>query len=158
MLARHSDSELLLHAGDHAEDVIKHKDIPVRAVCGNCDDPRSAAAEELFDLFGVQVLLVHGHKFRVKETPLPLLFRAKEIGAQIVIYGHSHVPVLAEEDGIILLNPGSLSYPRGGFSTPSYALMDLRIFGKTTEVAIQHLDLSGKPIKGFSLKKVFSKT
>ena len=50
---------------------------------------------------------------------------AKERKAQIVIFGHSHMPYLQEEDGITFLNPGSISKPRQVSFEPTYAIMKL---------------------------------
>lgn len=41
----------------------------------------------------------------------------------ILVFGHTHVPVLKKEDGVIYLNPGSPSYPKGG-SPASFAFID----------------------------------
>ena len=49
--------------------------------------------------------------------------RAAGIG--LVISGHSHQPLLASSDGVIFLNPGSVSHPRGG-SKPSLAMVQVR--------------------------------
>ena len=41
----------------------------------------------------------------------------------ILIFGHTHVPVLKKEDGVVYFNPGSPSYPKGG-SPASFGLID----------------------------------
>lgn len=41
----------------------------------------------------------------------------------VLIFGHTHVPVLKKEDGVIYFNPGSPSYPKGG-SPASFGLID----------------------------------
>lgn len=43
----------------------------------------------------------------------------------IVMYGHTHRPVVDTEDGVIAVNPGSLSYPRQEGHRPSYIVMEL---------------------------------
>ena len=42
----------------------------------------------------------------------------------IVMFGHTHRPVIEYGDGIIALNPGSVSYPRQEGKQPSYILME----------------------------------
>ena len=50
---------------------------------------------------------------------------ARERGADIVMYGHTHKPALTREDDLITLNPGSVSYPRQQGRRPSYMIMEL---------------------------------
>ena len=51
-----------------------------------------------------------------------LLYRGEEVHADMVLYGHTHVPDLSADGPRLLLNPGSLSRPRGG-SVESCALI-----------------------------------
>ena len=37
---------------------------------------------------------------------------AKRFGADILIFGHTHIPYLEKEEDVILLNPGSLALPK----------------------------------------------
>ena len=46
-------------------------------------------------------------------------------GADIVMYGHSHRPVVDYDEGVIAINPGSLTYPRQEGRRPSYILMEI---------------------------------
>jgi putative phosphoesterase len=57
--------------------------------------------------------LVHGYE----ETEAERIQKAKELGCQVAISGHTHVKVLKEQDGIILLNPGSTTIPKDGTSS-----------------------------------------
>ena len=50
---------------------------------------------------------------------------AKSKGADIVMFGHTHIPVIDYDDDIIALNPGSLSHPRQEGHQPSYILMEI---------------------------------
>jgi putative phosphoesterase len=114
--------DLLLHAGDHATDVLGiHPNLI--AVCGNCDNIGVANVEQEFHLLGVKAMLTHGHTLHVKTTPLPLLYRAQELDARLVIFGHTHTPTLFIEDGRVFLNPGSLAYPRG-YTVCTYAIAE----------------------------------
>ncbi|KEO84985.1 hypothetical protein EL26_00005 [Tumebacillus flagellatus] len=148
--------DLLVHAGDHADDVLESFPHAV-AVCGNCDDPSLAAVEQEVDLLGLKALVAHGHTLNVKTSPLPLLYRAAEAQADIAIYGHTHTPTLVEEEGRIFLNPGSLSYPRG-FTVCTYCVIELTrrdAQGQESEVEaqVQFYTLDGNPVPGFDLKK-----
>ena len=49
---------------------------------------------------------------------------AKARGCNGAFFGHIHVPVLEELDGVLLVNPGSLAFPRQRGRRPSYAVLD----------------------------------
>lgn len=155
VLARHADYDMYLHAGDHADDVKGLREFVT--VSGNCDLPTDAPAEQTLELEGLRLLLTHGHHYQVKQSILPLSYRAAEVSADFVIFGHSHVPVLAEESGVIYLNPGSLSYPRGGFVSGSYAIVELQKEQAATKFSAQLFTFSGEPMAGFQLEKVYRK-
>ena len=56
--------------------------------------------------------VTHGHLYDVKQSPMKLVYRAKELGATIVCFGHSHVLGAEFIDDIFFVNPGSLKKPR----------------------------------------------
>lgn len=58
----------------------------------------------------IRFYLVHGYE----ETEEERIERAKELGCRVVVSGHTHVKVLEEKDGVILLNPGSTTIPKDG--------------------------------------------
>lgn len=151
----------LIHAGDHAAD--DWADIAARVtgagrtlvnVCGNCDLPGSADIERPFDALGVPGLVLHGHTMQVKTSPLPLFYRAREAGAKWVIHGHTHTPVLYVEEGIVFLNPGSLSYPRG-YTEPTYAHAEIRRTVEGVEAVFCFYTLGGTRISAFDLTHRF---
>ncbi|MDY6393127.1 MAG: phosphodiesterase [Bacilli bacterium] len=51
----------------------------------------------------------------------------------VLMYGHTHVPTLKKADGVTYVNPGSISFPKGGYP-PTYAVMD------GSRVEIRNLD------------------
>lgn len=101
-------SDLVLHAGDLLEpsvlgDLALYA--PVYAVKGNVDGPDVDLPETLeFSFGGVPLAMTHdsgpkrGRRARTKR-------RFPE--ARVVVFGHSHIPWLEDEDGLLLLNPGS---------------------------------------------------
>jgi putative phosphoesterase len=62
----------------------------------------------------------------VKRTTGDLLRQGILSGADIIVFGHTHLPLNAEEDGVLLFNPGSATYPRG--SVPTFGL--ITVLGK----------------------------
>ena len=63
---------------------------------------------------GLSIFLTHGHIWTEEKHPG---------GIDAFFSGHTHIPVLKNENGLIILNPGSTSIPKGGFD-PSYAVYD----------------------------------
>lgn len=70
-----------------------------------------------------KALLTHGHYYGVSMGPEGLVDEAKSRGCDIAMYGHTHRPFLEEIEGVTVLNPGSLSYPRQEGRRPSYMIM-----------------------------------
>ena len=114
--------DYVFHLGDcvpDAERLGKLISCPVFAVRGNCDFRTEEPLERVVDLGGKRFLLLHGHQYYYTDA---MLYRGEEVHAGMVLYGHTHVPDLSADGPRLLLNPGSLSRPRGG-SAQSCALL-----------------------------------
>lgn len=117
VLSRHADIDRLIHLGDHSWDAKALQSlfkVPVDVVRGNNDYGEKAPYDKLIRLAGHKILLTHGHKYNVYFGPDHLYYRAREIGASYVFYGHTHQYRDDMIDGIRLINPGSASLPRDG--------------------------------------------
>lgn len=120
------DTDMLIHLGDNVEDVeviqngYKGKIINVR---GNCDFISLVSSERLEEIEGMRILITHGHKYNVKSDLLRLKYRAKEVEANIVLFGHTHEAMELYEEGIWFVNPGSLALPRGKYK--SFAIIEI---------------------------------
>lgn len=105
--------DMVIHAGDHMADALKiaaaFPDIPVKCVCGNCD-PQTQPTELLVEAEGKKIFVTHGHKYAVKyESDYDTLYdRARWLGAEVAVFGHTHQSCEIKHGGIILLNPGSV--------------------------------------------------
>ncbi len=116
--------DALWHLGDHAEDaerIAARLNCGYVAVRGNCDPFSSAPLTYTVDWHGKRILLLHGHTVMGR---LHQLYAAKEANADAVLFGHSHVPSAETVEGVLLLNPGSLSRPRT-VKGPSVAVIEL---------------------------------
>lgn len=69
-------------------------------------------------------ILTHGHKYNVKWTTKYLYEQASKLGADIIVYGHSHVGNEEHVNDKIIINPGSVSEPRDGLD-PSFMIIDI---------------------------------
>ncbi|WP_182708817.1 metallophosphoesterase family protein [Thermomonospora cellulosilytica] len=105
------DADLILHAGDVCTaDVLTElsRYAPVRAVLGNNDGPDVAAwgAPETLelDLAGLRVAMIHDSgpaKGRLNRM------RRRFPDADLVVFGHSHIPLDESGGGLRIFNPGS---------------------------------------------------
>lgn len=70
-------------------------------------------------------MITHGHRYYISMGNEMLKKEAVAQGVDIVMYGHTHRPVIDISKNIIAINPGSLSYPRQENRKPSYIIMQL---------------------------------
>lgn len=117
-IAANEQVDYIVHLGDHASDI---KDVPLAQkvfyVKGNCDIG-DIPTHNIIMVEGYRILLTHGHLQHVKSSLLQLNFLTAEQQADIVLYGHTHVPDISYgSNGRIMLNPGSIGAPRRGTST-----------------------------------------
>lgn len=113
--------DLILHAGDVGGDEILDElalIAPVCAVAGNCDDPGDPRLSDHLDrqLDGLQVHVSHGHELG---TPTPARLAAAYT-ADVIVYGHTHRPLVDRIDGKVIVNPGAAG-PRRFDIQPSVA-------------------------------------
>jgi uncharacterized protein len=115
----------ILHLGDGCGDVELLRDllgIPVVAVAGNCDHGSKAPRELLWECEGHKFLLSHGDYYGVKGGLIRLELRAREVGADAVLFGHSHMALIDQRCELLVLNPGTMA-PTAGHRT--YAILDV---------------------------------
>lgn len=118
--------DMLIHLGDNIQDVKEFKKYyhgEVINVKGNCDYSTSVPTDIVTDIAGYKFLITHGHCYDVKHSLTRLKFKALEIGAQVVLFGHSHISQIIYEEGIWFINPGSPILARDGFN--SVAVIEL---------------------------------
>jgi len=110
------DADLVLHAGDFTTeavlDAFHDAATDFRAVSGNRDsDAVTDRLPEATTLSYAGVRIAATHRQRGAATGLAMFGR--ERGADLVVSGHTHRPVVDEEGAVTLLNPGSHADPRG---------------------------------------------
>lgn len=132
--------DMIIHLGDLASDAkllesVLHTD--VISVKGNMDGSYSKGDFNILETEYGKIYLAHGHMENVKVSPQTILYRAMEEGCKAAIFGHTHIPYYDEVQGIYLLNPGSLTLPKGGHQA-SYAMVNTS--ETTFEVGIIYVD------------------
>ena len=120
--------DIVLHLGDYASDAKKIEQITgmeIYAVAGNCDENSKDVPEELvLEIRRKKFFLTHGHNYDVDNGIDKIVEKAKEVGADYALFGHTHVHIRERVDGITVLNPGSTTLPRKG-DTKGYYIINL---------------------------------
>ena len=119
--------DLVIHCGDTegGEYLISevagcHSEI----VTGNNDFFSDLPKDILLELGGRKVWVTHGHNYYVSLNTALIKEEAMSRGANVVMYGHTHRPLI-EEEGVLCINPGSISYPRQSNHRPSYIVLNI---------------------------------
>lgn len=114
----HPEADIIAHLGDVSKDteVIRQiaGDKRLINVCGNCDFFPDVPPNKLVTLNNVKVLFTHGHLEQVKFGYEMLKEVARNVGATVAVFGHTHCPVTEYDDGLYLLNPGAIRDGRYG--------------------------------------------
>ncbi len=119
--------DMIIHLGDIARDVdyleMLYYPIRVASVVGNNDFMRQGDHERVIDFDGHKIFICHGHTLGVSYGTERLEAIARQKGCEAALFGHTHSNVLKKcEDGLIILNPGSVSRPRG--TKASFAILE----------------------------------
>lgn len=128
MLEKTGRPDRLLHLGDaegQQEEIERLAGCPVDIVRGNCDCDFDIPQDKLIDIGKYRVFLTHGHRYQVNFGTQTLEEAARLRGADIAVYGHTHVPLIRQGKDLTVLNPGSLSLPRQDGFAYTYILMEI---------------------------------
>lgn len=103
--------DLILHAGDLTHIGLLEElscIAPVRAVKGNCDDwDVSLPVRDVIECETCRIGLIHGDLGLGKSTPDRAYLAFKDSSVDLIVFGHSHVPLMEWREGILMFNPGS---------------------------------------------------
>lgn len=120
--------DMVIHLGDveGSEYTIQEAvSCPVEMVAGNNDFFSDLPSEKIIQIGKYKALITHGHRYYIGMGNEMLKREAIVEGVNIVMYGHTHRPVIDISKNIIAINPGSLSYPRQENRKPSYIIMEI---------------------------------
>lgn len=139
--------ERILHAGDVEDEAILHElatVAPVTAVWGNTD--ATALRESLSEvsrqeLAGFSVVIVHGQQFG---SPTPELVAARYPDADLLVFGHSHQPIIETIGSVLAVNPGSAG-PRRFRDPVTVALVTLRAGEQPEAHLVDLLETTDRP-------------
>lgn len=120
--------DYLIHCGDvEGREIFIEAlaECPCTIVAGNNDFFSDLPREEEITLEGHKILVTHGHNYGVSMDLYGIAEEAASRDCEIVCFGHTHKPVIEHKNGVLVLNPGSLSFPRQEGRYFSYIVMDL---------------------------------
>lgn len=111
--------DMIIHLGDYArdaQDLTRILNTDIISIKGNCDGGYGTHAHMVLPTEGGNLYLSHGHQENVKMTYQSIYYRAQEQGCCAALFGHTHRAIFQEAGSVMLLNPGSISFPSDGSS------------------------------------------
>lgn len=128
VLEREGNVDMLLHLGDvegeeqYIEQVSKCR---CHMIAGNNDWFSGLSKDKEIQIGDYKVWMTHGHNYMVNMDTERLRVAAMARGVDVVLFGHTHKPYLDVESKPVVINPGSISYPRQDGRKPSYVVLDI---------------------------------
>ncbi len=124
-IVENENPDYIIHLGDLETDAHeiaqRYPRIPVCSVAGNCDLWPRGKTRLLFELYGKKFFITHGHMYNVKLGLDGIRNTALTAGADICLFGHTHIPHYEETAGMLLINPGSV-----GMDSRTYGTLTLK--------------------------------
>ena len=136
IIEKQSPFDMLIHLGDtegseaYFKEWVNNDNCVIRVVRGNNDFFSQTDKEKEISIGKYRAFLTHGHMYGVSFELETIKEEARARKADIVMFGHSHRPIVDIDKDIIAVNPGSLTYPRQEGKKPSYIIMELDYKGK----------------------------
>ncbi|MBQ6661781.1 MAG: metallophosphoesterase [Lachnospiraceae bacterium] len=131
------NSDWLIHCGDIGYDDEWLRMTfrgAVTIVAGNCDYGSDLPLEATVERENHGFYITHGHRYLMGGIDR-LLYRAEELGCDVVLFGHTHRPYIEQDGDILACNPGSLAMPRQSDGRHTYAVLEVTEDGVTARIA-----------------------
>lgn len=113
IIRQHSDAGCIVFLGDGESDInavsLRYQNKAFVFLRGNCDPDSFLPLTRSFEADHVRFFCTHGHRFGVKDSLAPLKAAARNEKADVALFGHTHKPTLLQEEGLAVLNPGSVA-------------------------------------------------
>lgn len=101
----------MIHCGDSELSADDPALSPYLSVRGNCDMDARLPDDLVETIEGHSFMVTHGHHYGIKMSLMKLRYKAEEVGAKFVFFGHSHTLGAEMSNGTLFLNPGSILLP-----------------------------------------------
>lgn len=128
LIEKLKDIDMVVHCGDAEGSeyaISEAAGCEALIVMGNNDFFSDLPREIETEIGGYRVLITHGHTYCVSMGSERIKEEALLRGFDIVMFGHTHKPLIDIDKDVIAVNPGSLSYPRQDGRKPSYMIMEI---------------------------------
>lgn len=142
ILEKESPIDMLIHCGDiegQENAVTQLAGCPCHMVSGNNDWASWLSREITTEICGRTFFITHGHRYGVSLGKERIREEALSRGVDICLFGHTHKPCVDTDGRLILMNPGSLSYPRQIGRKPTYGIIEIEK-EKSPHCSIRQLD------------------
>ena len=126
-----AENDYVIHLGDGAGDMREARSLypeKVYSCGGNCDFFSPLPEDGELEIEGVKIYFCHGHRYGVKSELLSLALEAKRRECDIALYGHTHIPLITEKEGVTLINPGALRHSVGKGGSYCYLVINGKKF------------------------------
>lgn len=134
----------MFHCGDSNLDATDPVMAPFQTVVGNTDwgpEYPTVISEQVGE---VKVVVTHGHRYQVNTTLTPLILLGRQEQADVVAFGHTHQLGCQVVNDTLLINPGSISQPRGQYAGLGGTLAVVDVLPDRFEV--QYYDREMQPV------------
>lgn len=128
---KHPDASFFLHCGDLEDDPQMFPNWLF--VKGNNDYFGDFPKQRILDIEGHRIFMIHSDRLPFMVLHERLVELAKENQCDIVLFGHTHRSYVNVKYKVLLVNPGSLCFPRDG-KPPCYAVMEITRDQVSTEI------------------------
>lgn len=121
--------DMIIHLGDHVSDAVELErqflSIPFEYVSGNCDLNSHVQSSKTLNIKNRTIFISHGDEYGVRSGTSGIIKEGKRQGADIILFGHTHQPVIKNKHGIILMNPGRIGRHARGFWQASFGILNI---------------------------------
>lgn len=109
--------DLVLHLGDVLRDAEKlgqyYPKLAMVTVSGNCDGFTTDPLFKCITVNGCRILLSHGHIWHVKNSYASAFYAGRKAEADVLLFGHTHIPYCSKQEEMWVMNPGAASSSYG---------------------------------------------
>lgn len=130
----------MIHCGDSELDMDALELDGLIKVGGNTDHDVRLPEEQKITINGLTFFVTHGHLHNVKANLLTVGYRAEEVNAQVICFGHTHIAGAEQIGEQLFINPGSILLPRNR-SEKTYAIME---WERTDRVTVTFYMMDGE--------------
>ncbi|WP_127849515.1 YfcE family phosphodiesterase [Lacticaseibacillus hulanensis] len=141
LLVQYPDMDGYFYAGDSELRYDNPLFKTYAAVRGNMDFDDNFPDTVTKTIAGTTIFMTHGHLYGVGFGMEKLVAAASAVNARVAIYGHTHVAKAEQHSGVVCINPGSISQPRGELRNlgGTYALIEVQ----GSQVTVQYASRKG---------------